>query len=179
MSIGQRIAELRKAKGWTQAQLAKQTQLSASTIAMYETNRRSPDDGALEKLASAFQIHTGKLLEQPSSEKPQSEPSKKLEPSYETVAPSYQRVEQVVTSYDEPQRETSLPNNSQTPSETHHEHGINLNHFALSTQEARIILFLRMNQDTVQFIESYITADRSKREQLEATWRLINEFHPS
>jgi transcriptional regulator with XRE-family HTH domain len=56
MSVGPRIVELRKAKGWTQAQLAKVAQLSASAIAMYETNRRVPDQSALAKLAVAFQV---------------------------------------------------------------------------------------------------------------------------
>ena len=63
MTTGSRIAALRKQRDWTQAGLADAAGLSASTIAMYETNRRSPDAASLRKLAIALGVHESQITE--------------------------------------------------------------------------------------------------------------------
>jgi DNA-binding XRE family transcriptional regulator len=56
VTVAEQLASLRKEKGWSQAKLAKQTGLSPSSIAMYETNRRSPDEETLHRLARALEV---------------------------------------------------------------------------------------------------------------------------
>ena len=52
--IGKRIAELRKAKGLTQAQLAEKTGFSQSNIGRIETGRYSVGLDVLAKIAEAL-----------------------------------------------------------------------------------------------------------------------------
>ena len=52
--IGKRIAELRKAKGVTQAKLAEKTGFSQSNIGRIETGRYSLGLDVLSKIASAL-----------------------------------------------------------------------------------------------------------------------------
>ena len=52
--IGKRIAELRKAKGLTQAQLAEKTGFSQSNIGRIETGRYSVGLDVLTKIADAL-----------------------------------------------------------------------------------------------------------------------------
>ena len=52
--IGKRIAELRKAKGLTQAQLAEKTGFSQSNIGRIETGRYSVGIDVLAKIAEAL-----------------------------------------------------------------------------------------------------------------------------
>lgn len=133
MSIGHRLAVLRKSKGLTQSRLASLADLSASTIAMYETNRRQPDGAALEKLATALGVALDELADIQQTDRNQ---------SVENIA----------------------------------DHATGLTTLALSREEARVILFLRMNPQSHPFISSYIRADGRKREQVEKTWRLIHDF---
>jgi len=57
-----RLKELRRAKDITQEELAKQMQLSPSTIGMYETGRREPDFETLQKFADFFHVSTDYIL---------------------------------------------------------------------------------------------------------------------
>lgn len=52
--MGERIAQLRKSKGLSQAKLAKALGLSASTIAMYEQGRREPSVSILVALVNVL-----------------------------------------------------------------------------------------------------------------------------
>jgi transcriptional regulator with XRE-family HTH domain len=58
-----RVAELRDAKGWTQAELAEKAGVSRATVNRIEsdTNRRIDFD-VLEKLAGAFGVEAGRLI---------------------------------------------------------------------------------------------------------------------
>jgi transcriptional regulator with XRE-family HTH domain len=143
MNLGDRIASLRKARGWTQVKLAEAAGLSASAIAMYETNRRHPDGQALHKLAQAFGTSVGALT-QP-------------EPKNEVAVMSHL-------------------NSARPLSPSSHPADRGLTTLTLSRDEARFILFLRMNPRAKSFLESYMFADDAKREQLEKTWRLIHDF---
>lgn len=60
--FGTRLKELRENKGMSQRELAKIIQLSPSTVAMYELNRRSPDNDTIIKLANFFNCSTDYLL---------------------------------------------------------------------------------------------------------------------
>ena len=60
--LGARIASLRRRDGLSQAQLAKQLQVSASAVGMYEQGRREPGAQILVKLAKIFSVSTDYLL---------------------------------------------------------------------------------------------------------------------
>ncbi len=57
-----RLKELREKKEMSQRELAKIIQLSPSTVAMYELNRRSLDNDTIIKLANFFNCSTDYLL---------------------------------------------------------------------------------------------------------------------
>jgi transcriptional regulator with XRE-family HTH domain len=143
MNLGDRIASLRRAKGWTQAKLAETAGLSPSAVSMYETNRRHPDDKALDKLARAFGMSVDALTQPETCD--------------EVAAASHQ---DSGTTYSPPSYVADR----------------GLTTLTLSRDEARFILFLRMNPRAKSFLESYMFADEAKREQLEKTWRLIHDF---
>lgn len=54
--IGQRIKGARKAKGWTQAQLAKKSSVATITISQYETGERRPRIDKLVAIAEALGV---------------------------------------------------------------------------------------------------------------------------
>jgi transcriptional regulator with XRE-family HTH domain len=61
-SIGSRISEARKIKGWTQAQLAKQAGLSTNTVNRFEKGHRVPDANQIIQLAEALSCAPERLL---------------------------------------------------------------------------------------------------------------------
>ena len=54
--IGLRIAALRKAAGWSQADLAQRLKISPSTVGMYEQGRREPALQMLIQLSELFDV---------------------------------------------------------------------------------------------------------------------------
>jgi len=60
--LGSRIAELRKKKNVTQAQLAVKLSKSTSTIAMWETGMRDPDSQMILELSKFFGVSTDYLF---------------------------------------------------------------------------------------------------------------------
>lgn len=62
MTIGKRIAELRKQKGISQSELAQALNVSPSTIGMWETDQRAIKDDNLSSLADYFSVTTDYLL---------------------------------------------------------------------------------------------------------------------
>ena len=60
--MGERIAHLRRNKGWSQAKLAKILGLSTSTIAMYEQGRREPPISVIITLAGTLGVTLDYLL---------------------------------------------------------------------------------------------------------------------
>ena len=60
--LGTRIALLRIARGWSQAELAKKIGVSASAVGMYEQGRREPSLGLIVCLAREFGVTTDYLL---------------------------------------------------------------------------------------------------------------------
>lgn len=60
--IGRRIAALRRDSNMSQAELARQLQVSSSAVGMYEQGRREPSADILVKMARIFQVSTDYLL---------------------------------------------------------------------------------------------------------------------
>ncbi len=61
--LGNKIKQLRLDKKLTQAELGKIIGISASTIGMYEQNRRDPDTITLSKIAEFFNVSADYLLD--------------------------------------------------------------------------------------------------------------------
>lgn len=61
-TVGQRIKQLRVKSGMTQHQLAERLGVSTSTVGMYESGRRSPDNEMLVKIGSVFSVTIDSLL---------------------------------------------------------------------------------------------------------------------
>jgi len=62
MTIGERIAQLRDRRGWTQEQLAASIGISRAALSHYEKNRREPDAETLAKLADLFHVSIDYLV---------------------------------------------------------------------------------------------------------------------
>lgn len=60
--FSQRLKELRKKEGLTQAQLANKLNIGTSTIGMYESNIRKPSYNVLKKIASFFNVSVDYLI---------------------------------------------------------------------------------------------------------------------
>lgn len=60
--LGERIAALRRARGLSQAELARKLGISASTMGMYEQSRREPSVQTLVALARELEVSTDLLL---------------------------------------------------------------------------------------------------------------------
>lgn len=60
--LGDRIALLRRGRGWSQMELAKRLHISASAIGMYEQGRREPSLEGLVELAEVFGVSADYLL---------------------------------------------------------------------------------------------------------------------
>jgi transcriptional regulator with XRE-family HTH domain len=62
VNIGERITQLRKAKNWSQDELAKEIGSSRVMIGKYEREDNSPSIEVIVKLAKAFQVSVDYLL---------------------------------------------------------------------------------------------------------------------
>ena len=62
VTIGQRIKTMRNSRGWTQQQLADMVGCAASTIGMYEIDKREPDLDTIDALADSFNVPTSAIL---------------------------------------------------------------------------------------------------------------------
>ena len=62
MDFGDRLKELRKKSGLTQAQLAERIGVTKSVISFYEQRERSPSPSVLIKMAKVFRVSTDYLL---------------------------------------------------------------------------------------------------------------------
>ena len=60
--LGERIAALRRARGLSQAELARRLKISASAMGMYEQGRREPSAQMLVLLARELEVSTDFLL---------------------------------------------------------------------------------------------------------------------
>lgn len=62
MTIGELIREERKARGWTQSDLAQRADINSISISYYETGRTIPSVMGLIGIADAFGISLDKLV---------------------------------------------------------------------------------------------------------------------
>ena len=62
VNIGERIMQLRKAKNWSQDELAKKIEASRVMIGKYEREDNSPSIEVIVKLAKAFEVSVDFLL---------------------------------------------------------------------------------------------------------------------
>ena len=62
MDIGRRITELRKAKNWSQTDLAKEISVSRVIIGRYERNEAAPSIDIAKKMADAFGVSLDYLV---------------------------------------------------------------------------------------------------------------------
>ena len=60
--LGERIATVRRARGFSQAELARRLKISASAMGMYEQGRREPSAQILVSLARELAVSTDFLL---------------------------------------------------------------------------------------------------------------------
>ncbi|GAO22707.1 helix-turn-helix domain-containing protein [Alicycliphilus sp. B1] len=60
--LGARIADLRKSRQWTQAQLAERIEVEPETISRFERGATVPSLHTLEKLAQSLKVSIGDLL---------------------------------------------------------------------------------------------------------------------
>jgi len=156
--VGERIAQLRKERGLTQAKLAERARLSTSAIAMYETNRRQPDERTLAQIAEALGVEMAQIA--PHLTAAAAPASRQAKP-----APNESHPDDRAATAPEPNRE-----------EREVDDAPGVTQLVLTKDEARLILFVRMHPDAMPFLQSYVTADPDKRRQLERAWRLIQAF---
>lgn len=62
MSIGARIKELRKNKGWNQSELGEKINLSFSGVSLIEADKNSPSIDVILKLSEIFEVSADYLL---------------------------------------------------------------------------------------------------------------------
>ena len=68
MSLGKKLSSLRKERNLTQDEFAKALNIGKSTVAMYETDKRTPDAEMLKVLASFYKVTIDYLLDMPENE---------------------------------------------------------------------------------------------------------------
>jgi transcriptional regulator with XRE-family HTH domain len=61
MSLGRTIAQLRKEKGWTQAEFGEKLDVHQSHVTRWESDRVRPRDSSLEKIAEVLEVSVEEL----------------------------------------------------------------------------------------------------------------------
>ena len=64
VKIGNRIVELRKKKGWSQTELAKQVEASREAIGKYERDEAQPSVETAKKIADALDVTLDYLVDE-------------------------------------------------------------------------------------------------------------------
>jgi transcriptional regulator with XRE-family HTH domain len=70
MSLRDRVHELRKERGWSQAELAQKIGADAGQISRYENGRITPSADAIVRLAEVFDVTTDYLLIETAARRP-------------------------------------------------------------------------------------------------------------
>ncbi|WAH37922.1 helix-turn-helix domain-containing protein [Alicyclobacillus dauci] len=190
-TTGNRIAELRKQRGLTQAKLAQEAGISTSAVAMYETNRRQLDESTTQQLAAALGVDVSflRVTNEPvhdevrivKSASPQASHQQPVPPvdfgsdddhqevgkKPSTIAPGVKGTQAAHLAQRQVTKASDEHPDKSDPGWTS---------LALSRDEARFILFMRMNPDSLPFLQQFMNADPQKRKQIEKAWRLIHAF---
>jgi transcriptional regulator with XRE-family HTH domain len=69
-SLGDRVQELRKERGWSQADVASRIGADAGQISRYESGRITPSADAIVRLAEVFDVTTDHLLVETAPRRP-------------------------------------------------------------------------------------------------------------
>lgn len=80
--LGDRIKLLREEKHLKQEELAKDLSVAPSTIGMYETNKRQPNNDLIIKLAKYFNVSTDYLLGKSDIRNPEKQIKQEFEFAY-------------------------------------------------------------------------------------------------
>ncbi|MFR5951407.1 MAG: helix-turn-helix domain-containing protein [Clostridia bacterium] len=80
--LGDRIKLLREEKHLRQEELAKDLSVAPSTIGMYETNKRQPNNDLIIKLAKYFNVSTDYLLGKSDIRNPEEQIKQEFEFAY-------------------------------------------------------------------------------------------------
>lgn len=77
MSLGGKIADLRRQKGWSQENLAERLGVTRQSVSKWESDASVPDLDKIVSLSNLFGVSTDYLIknDEPESDQPQSEPS--------------------------------------------------------------------------------------------------------
>lgn len=80
LTLGRRIAQLRKAQGFTQEVLAESLSVTAQAVSKWENDQSCPDIMTLPRLARYLEVSVDTLLTgEPASPRPPAQPAKKPE----------------------------------------------------------------------------------------------------
>jgi transcriptional regulator with XRE-family HTH domain len=89
-NVGEEVKRLRRAKGWTQEQLAVYAGSSQPTVNLLEAGKRNPSAATLEKLASALEVEVVDLFPKPQTLQPSLEDAAQSEALQEALAVLFQ-----------------------------------------------------------------------------------------
>ena len=87
MTLQEKIMELRKAKGWSQEQLAEQLDISRQSVSKWESGASVPELDKIVKMSEIFQVSTDFLLKEGAAV-PETETTEYLPNLHETVIPA-------------------------------------------------------------------------------------------
>jgi len=88
--VGEEVKRLRRAKGWTQEQLAVYAGSSQPTVNLLEAGKRNPSASTLEKLARALEVEVVELFPKPPTPQPSLEDAAQSEALQEALAVLFQ-----------------------------------------------------------------------------------------
>ena len=88
--VGEEVKRLRRAKGWTQEQLAVYAGSSQPTVNLLEAGKRNPSASTLEKLARALEVEVVDLFPKPQTLQPSLEDAAQSEALQEALAVLFQ-----------------------------------------------------------------------------------------
>jgi len=88
--VGEEVKRLRRAKGWTQEQLAVYAGSSQPTVNLLEAGKRNPSASTLEKLARALEVEVVDLFPKPPTPQPSLEDAAQSEALQEALAVLFQ-----------------------------------------------------------------------------------------
>jgi len=77
-SLGQRLARLRKERGFTQKELAEKTGLIQALVSDYECDKLRLNADMILRIAAALEISTDELLQPGGSKRPARKPSRRV-----------------------------------------------------------------------------------------------------
>ncbi len=72
MNIGEKLKQIRKVRGLSQAELSEKVQVHVTNIARYETNKQTPTIEVLKKIADFYDIAVDYFVSEESEVKPAS-----------------------------------------------------------------------------------------------------------